>query len=189
MIFRLDEALEELDITRNKLAVYAEVRPNTVNDLANGDTKRIEIETLEKILKSLNEISMTRGMQRTYNIEDVFEYELSSEFINANKRKSIMSDAEFETIKNILSANTIHTSIKTLEVTDVCTFLLIFGDYLIKNGAQFGMKSDTGHLSNVNDILLRLWQHLNLYDLVVYNQAEVRFTQKGIEFIQRLKDL
>ncbi|WP_339198484.1 helix-turn-helix transcriptional regulator [Paenibacillus sp. FSL P4-0176] len=188
MLFKLEKSLRELDITRNKLAVYAEVRPNTINDLANGDAKRIEIDTLEKILKSLNEISMTKGMPRTYNIEDILEYELTDDFINASKRRSIMSPDEFSKIKEILTAYGLHTTIKTLEMTDICEFLLIFGEYLMENGAKFGMKSDTGQLSEVNDTFLRLRHNLNLYGLVKYNEVEVKLTDKGIEFVQRLKD-
>ncbi|MGV2885459.1 helix-turn-helix domain-containing protein [Paenibacillus taichungensis] len=188
MLFKLEKTLRELDITRNKLAVYSDVRPNTINDLANGDAKRIEIDTLEKILKSLNEISMTRGMPRTYNIEDILEYELTDEFINASQKKNLMSEEEFKQIKEILSAYALHVEIKTLEMTNICNFLMIFGDYFIENGAAFGMKRDTGQLSEANDTFLRLGNTLKLYGLAKQTEERVFLTNKGIEFIQRLKD-
>lgn len=190
MIFRLDETLKELDITRNKLAVYAEVRPNTVNDLANGDTKRIEIETLEKILKSLNEISMTRGMQRTYNIEDILEYELTEEFINANKRRSIMSEAEFNKINEILSGEWINTDISGLDMTTLSEILFLFGDYIRENGIPIAQKINDDHTKEIHNIIIDSREVLKLYGLM--NQSSdltYKLTDKGIEFIQRLKEI
>ncbi|MCF2716266.1 hypothetical protein [Paenibacillus sp. 203] len=37
--FKLGDILEELDISRNKLAVEAKIRPATVIDMVNGKTK------------------------------------------------------------------------------------------------------------------------------------------------------
>jgi DNA-binding Xre family transcriptional regulator len=67
--FTLDKTLEEFDITRNKLAVQAMIRPATVADMVNGKTKRIELPTLISILDVLS-----REGKRSVTIDDVFKY-------------------------------------------------------------------------------------------------------------------
>ncbi|MCY8273270.1 helix-turn-helix domain-containing protein [Bacillus sonorensis] len=68
--FNLNNILDELGITKNKLAVEAKVRPATIGDLCEGETKRLELETIEKILNVLNDISPTK----TYTIDDIILY-------------------------------------------------------------------------------------------------------------------
>ncbi|MEC1560432.1 helix-turn-helix domain-containing protein [Bacillus haynesii] len=68
--FNLNDILEELGITKNKLAVEAKVRPATIGDLCEGKTKRLELETIEKILNVLNDLSPTK----TYTIDDIILY-------------------------------------------------------------------------------------------------------------------
>jgi predicted transcriptional regulator len=55
--FNLDELLKEYNISRTKFSHLAKVRPNTINDMCNGNTKRIEVETLNNIMRTINEIS------------------------------------------------------------------------------------------------------------------------------------
>jgi DNA-binding Xre family transcriptional regulator len=55
--FNLDFVLKELKISRNHFSSISGVRPNTINDMCNGITKRIEINTLILILTCLNERS------------------------------------------------------------------------------------------------------------------------------------
>ncbi|WP_440118380.1 helix-turn-helix domain-containing protein [Paenibacillus sp. QZ-Y1] len=189
MLFRLEETLRELDITRNKLAVYSEVRPNTINDLANGATKRIEIDTLERIIKSLNEISMTKGMKRTYNIEDILEYELTDEFLNASKRKSLMTESEFNKINEILSGEWINTDISGLDFTSLSELLLLFGDYIRDHGIKIGQKMNDDHTNEILNLLLNSGDTLKLYGLMQQSSdLTYRLTGKGIEFVQRLKE-
>jgi predicted transcriptional regulator len=70
--FTLKETLKEIDenLTRNKLAVEAKVRPGTIADIVNGESKRIELDTLKRILDVLNEMA-----DREITIEDVIVYE------------------------------------------------------------------------------------------------------------------
>jgi len=68
--FNLNNILDELGITKNKLAVEAKVRPATIGDLCEGKTKRLELETIEKILNALNDLSPTK----TYTIDDIIFY-------------------------------------------------------------------------------------------------------------------
>ncbi|MBU8759292.1 helix-turn-helix transcriptional regulator [Bacillus licheniformis] len=69
--FNLNNILDELEITKNKLAVEAKVRPATIGDLCDGKTKRLELETIEKILNILNEFSHGKS----YTIDDIILYE------------------------------------------------------------------------------------------------------------------
>ena len=68
--FKLESLLNELNITKNKFSVLSKIRPNTINDMCSGITRRLEIETLDAILTSLNEISATK-----ISISDLMEYE------------------------------------------------------------------------------------------------------------------
>lgn len=70
----LNQTLKELEITRNRLAVEAKVRPNTINDLANNNAKAINFKTLESILRALEVIAQEKGSYRSYNINDVITF-------------------------------------------------------------------------------------------------------------------
>ncbi|WP_418026774.1 helix-turn-helix domain-containing protein [Paenibacillus sp. JJ1722] len=72
--FKLGDILEELDISRNKLAVEAKIRPATVIDMVNGKTKRLELETLVHILDALNRFARQRRFTRAITLADIIEY-------------------------------------------------------------------------------------------------------------------
>lgn len=57
IFFNLDFLLKELKISRNYFSSCCGVRPNTINDMCNGVTKRIEVSTLNSILTCLNQMS------------------------------------------------------------------------------------------------------------------------------------
>lgn len=67
--FKLNGLLKQLNYSRNQFAQISGVRPNTINDMCNGITKRLEIDTLTLILKALNKIS-----ENPINISDVIEF-------------------------------------------------------------------------------------------------------------------
>ncbi|RFB34018.1 helix-turn-helix domain-containing protein [Brevibacillus sp. VP] len=72
--FTLEKTLERLNITRNRLAVEAKIRPNTISDLTIGKTKRLEFATLISILDELNRVAKERG-ERAVTIEDIIAYD------------------------------------------------------------------------------------------------------------------
>ena len=74
IIFTINKTLDELNITKNRLAVEAKIRPNLILELANGDTKAIKIDTLIKILDTLNEIAKNKGLDKEYNVTDIIYY-------------------------------------------------------------------------------------------------------------------
>ncbi|MBS2773019.1 helix-turn-helix transcriptional regulator [Anoxybacillus rupiensis] len=67
--FKLDALLKQLNYSRNRFSQLSGVRPNTINDMCNGNTKRLELETLNAILEALNRIS-----QRPIDISDLIEF-------------------------------------------------------------------------------------------------------------------
>jgi hypothetical protein len=71
--FKLGNVLDELEITKNALAVEAKVRPATVATYVNGDVSRIEVETLTNMLDAINRFAIEKG--KTYGIEDIIAYE------------------------------------------------------------------------------------------------------------------
>lgn len=72
--FNLGRTLDEIGITRNKLAVESKTRPATILDLVSGETKRLEIETLINLLDALNAEARTRGITRMISVSDIIEY-------------------------------------------------------------------------------------------------------------------
>lgn len=73
--FGLNEVLEQIGETKNKIAVEAKVRPATIYDMAEGKTKRIELATIESVLDVINEIAgKVEGLEKTYTIDDIFKY-------------------------------------------------------------------------------------------------------------------
>lgn len=66
IIFHLEELLQQQKISQNELARMTGIRPNTINDLVNNKTKRLEIATLNKILKVI--------VRWGYTLPDFIEY-------------------------------------------------------------------------------------------------------------------
>nr|WP_259549366.1 helix-turn-helix transcriptional regulator [Heyndrickxia oleronia] len=75
----LSETLKELGITRNALAVEAKVRPATINEIESGEAKQVNFETLESIIEALNRIAEEKGLNVTYNVENVFQHKESAD--------------------------------------------------------------------------------------------------------------
>ncbi|WP_416720891.1 helix-turn-helix domain-containing protein [Bacillus subtilis] len=76
----LSKTLKELDdLTRNALAVEAKVRPATINDIASGKSKQINMETLNAIIETLNTFAKEKGLDKKYSVSDIFEHE---DFLN-----------------------------------------------------------------------------------------------------------
>ncbi|MFB6362507.1 helix-turn-helix domain-containing protein [Paenibacillus elgii] len=73
---KLGEAIEAADkatggkVSKYAIAREAKVRPNLIYDLCDGKTKRIDLDTLSTIIKTLNELS-----GRKHTISDILEYE------------------------------------------------------------------------------------------------------------------
>lgn len=72
--FNLEQTLDFLGMTRNKLSVESKTRQATVLDLAAGESKTVKLETLVAILDALNETARRRGMDRRFVIDDVIQY-------------------------------------------------------------------------------------------------------------------
>lgn len=72
--FVLERTLNELGIKGNHLSVHSGIRPNTIGDIKNGDVKSLKIETLQKILISLNEIAESKGITRTITLDDLITF-------------------------------------------------------------------------------------------------------------------
>lgn len=72
--FKLGEILEELQISKNKLAVEGKIRPATVAKYETGDMGRIEVETMTAILDTLNRLAEEEGKDKRYSIEDLIKY-------------------------------------------------------------------------------------------------------------------
>ncbi|MDM5291708.1 helix-turn-helix transcriptional regulator [Peribacillus simplex] len=67
--FNLDELLKKNKISRTKFAHLAKVRPNTINDMCNGNTRRIEVDTLNNIMRTINELD-----KGTVDLADLISY-------------------------------------------------------------------------------------------------------------------
>ncbi|MRB43012.1 helix-turn-helix domain-containing protein [Bacillus thuringiensis] len=74
MVFTLGETMEEIGITKNKLAVESKVRPATISNLVNGEVGLVRFDTLKSILDALNQLAEKNGVDKTYRIEDVVQY-------------------------------------------------------------------------------------------------------------------
>lgn len=71
--FVLEKTLNEIGITKNQLSVEGKIRSNTITEIANGSAKQIKIETLHKILDTLNYFGSLRGL-RLFTESDVIRY-------------------------------------------------------------------------------------------------------------------
>jgi predicted transcriptional regulator len=75
MRFVLKETLEELNVSAHQLVVKSEVRKNTIYDMIHNKTKRIEVDNMGNIIRTLNEFAKMQGIKRKFNSEDVMIYE------------------------------------------------------------------------------------------------------------------
>jgi len=73
IVFNLGKTLDDLKITKNKLAVESKVRPATIAQLVNGESRRIELDTLTNILDALNRFDPNIG------IKNIIEYQKSDQ--------------------------------------------------------------------------------------------------------------
>ncbi|MED3932909.1 helix-turn-helix domain-containing protein [Priestia megaterium] len=73
--FVLEETLDFLDITPNQLAVATDIRPNTIYDMKDNKTKRIEIKYLNRIVETLNDFAEKKGINKKFTINDVMIWE------------------------------------------------------------------------------------------------------------------
>ncbi|WP_088007203.1 helix-turn-helix domain-containing protein [Indiicoccus explosivorum] len=74
-VFKLEEVLTELGATRNELAVESKTRPASLLEMYRGNTKRIELATMEKILDTLNDFAAAKGIGKTYTLDSIIKYE------------------------------------------------------------------------------------------------------------------
>jgi predicted transcriptional regulator len=72
--FKLQEIVDELNITPNKLAIMANVRPDTVYKICNNQIKRIHMDVIDDLLDTLNKVSKERELGRKYSITDILDY-------------------------------------------------------------------------------------------------------------------
>ena len=63
IIFKIDQVLEEKNISKNKLEKEANLQRTQLNSYCNNKVKRIDLETLERICFALD-----------CNLEDIMEY-------------------------------------------------------------------------------------------------------------------
>lgn len=91
VIIKLDHILKDLDITMNKLAVESKIRPGSIVDLTKGDTKAIKLETLARILDTLN-LFASRNGKSPLNISDILEYIPDTDYFEKNGIYAIEAD-------------------------------------------------------------------------------------------------
>jgi predicted transcriptional regulator len=72
--FTLQQTLDEINITKNKLSVEAKIRPGTIHDMAQNKSKSINLVTLSELLNALNRLAEEQGINRTFDVKDIFVY-------------------------------------------------------------------------------------------------------------------
>lgn len=70
----LQETLDEIGISKNKLAVESKIRPNTIINIANDKAKSVNFDTLVKIISTLSSLAKENGIIRSFGVSDVFVY-------------------------------------------------------------------------------------------------------------------
>ncbi|MNJ03492.1 hypothetical protein D3C73_1638220 [compost metagenome] len=67
--------MNRLGVTNKKLSETSKVRPNTITELNKGSVKRIDVETMDKLLNALNDIATERELGIRFTISDILSYE------------------------------------------------------------------------------------------------------------------
>jgi plasmid maintenance system antidote protein VapI len=189
--FKLEQVLKEIDLNMNKLAVLANVRPNTVNDLVNGKTKRIELETLDRLLYAINQSSLMRNIGKYYQIQDLIQFDaLNNEF--EKLQKPLISPDIYKKIKSIFEHETIYTTISGLNNISAKDFLLLYEDYF-KKGVERNYEKNGFYEDQIISAFLAIESMLkshgliDYYDVVEEDHYSFMPSKKGLYFINQLK--
>lgn len=75
----LKNTLKELDISMYKLSTEAKSRGGTVQSLVDNSAKSIRFDKLDSLLDALNDIAIEKGINKTYTITDIIDYEYERE--------------------------------------------------------------------------------------------------------------
>lgn len=77
-VYNLPKILEEIGATRNEIAVESKSRPATLLDMYKGTTKRLELDTMARILDAINDKAAASNIDKVYTLNDLFTYERST---------------------------------------------------------------------------------------------------------------
>lgn len=193
MQFNLGKALDSLGISMNKLSILSEVRPNTVNDLVNGKTKRIEIETIMKILDSLNQFAVHKGIKKQFKINDIIEYVPEGGFHTEENDKKLMTTETFHKLKELLSKHYVQSGITELGETNALEVISLYENFLAESVYYPLDRSVDKRYKEVNTLLLKLETLLNVYGLIeiipnLGGAYRFRLNEKGLYFTELLKN-
>lgn len=187
--FKLEEVLKEVDLNMNKLAVLADVRPNTVNDLVNGKTKRIELDTLDKLLYAINHTSLMRNVGDYYLVQDIIQfYTVNNEFDKL--QKPLITRDIYLKIKSIFEHETIYVGVGGISHISASELILLFEDFF-KDGVNSNSDGDYFE-EKINSAFLKIESMLKAHGLIQYFNVEAEDysfspSKKGLYFIDQLK--
>ncbi|WP_405168541.1 hypothetical protein [Paenibacillus sp. FSL H3-0286] len=188
LMFSLEDAMKLIDINQAKLSALSDVRPNTIADLMKANTKRIEVETLENLLDALNGIAKSKGINKYFQIQDIFQYYNDLYKDNAVTYSDLINREEFEMIRGILSKAVLNTNVEGLEVTSI-TKLLVLHRELFINGILTAYDQENTKTEN---LLLSCERQLKIYFLSERKDEAPPYrrfllTEKGKEFVRLLR--
>ncbi|MGE6379592.1 XRE family transcriptional regulator [Peribacillus muralis] len=73
--FCLDETINILGVTPNRVAVEAKISPNTIYNMIENKTTRIHKNTITSLLDAINDIATEKGINKRFTIADILTYE------------------------------------------------------------------------------------------------------------------
>ncbi|MFS1519657.1 helix-turn-helix domain-containing protein [Bacillus sp. SCS-151] len=71
---KLNEILEELDLSFYRIALDSGIRKSTISDLVNNRMKGIRMSTLYELIHTLNQLAAEKGIDKKYDVGDLFHY-------------------------------------------------------------------------------------------------------------------
>ncbi|WP_244950992.1 helix-turn-helix domain-containing protein [Rummeliibacillus suwonensis] len=75
----LQNTLDELGITRNKLSVESKVRAATLQSLVDKKASSLKFDTLNALLDTINDLAKQKGIDKIYEINDIITYQYKKE--------------------------------------------------------------------------------------------------------------
>lgn len=189
--FNLEKALDLIGYSMNKFSILADVRPNTINDLVNGKTKRIEIDTIDKILNALNEITALKGVNRQFKITDIIEHTPDNGYV-VDEKDNLIPIETYKKIKEILLKSHVFTDIVGLESTN-CLELMTLYEKVLATGVYDNLdRTENKEYKQVNSNLLKIGTKLEIYDLVYYQKiftgTVMKLSEKGHYFMSLIRN-
>lgn len=193
-VSKLDEVLEVLEVTAEKLAILSDVSKNHFNSLMEGNIDKITSDELGRILDTINSMSEYKDLGKSYTLDSILVRADRLGFVRSDNG-SVLTEELYTSIYNGLNKIAVGTPIATAPKMTLLEVLELFGNGLLLFGVDhtdLPKKVDTEE--DIKTFLLsneKYFSEFNLTEIVLGDKSDpsrymLRLNKLGVNFTSRL---